>query len=358
MTNTPASLRATEAESCPATLPAHMDRRAPAPPGARMPDSEIGGPQAWRRDTLSPEAWLVSLRGPAVAELDAIAHSLKATPRPWQCLRLADFELGACVQALSEARDRLVRGVGLAVIDRIPVERYQPDASRAIGWLMASLLGQVVAQKWDGTLLYDVKDSGQALGYGVRRSVTNLGQPFHTDGPWLWRPPRFVGLLCLQSAPEGGLSRFVSLVTAHDELLRRRPHELERLYRPFRWDRQAEHGPEDLKFATHPVFACEGRALTARYYHDYIVNGSRLAGEALDADGSEALAALRAIVEAPENWIEFRVERGQLQYIDNYRFAHSRTAFRDTPGAGIHRHMLRFWNRDEGTPDLEGQALA
>jgi alpha-ketoglutarate-dependent taurine dioxygenase len=335
-----------------------MHRQAPEPPTAGMPDREIGGAQAWRRDTLSPEAWLVSLPGPAVAELEAIAESLKAAPRPWHSLRLADFELGACVEAMTEVRDRLVRGVGLAVLDRIPVERYQADESRAIGWLVASLLGQVVAQKWNGTQLYDVKDSGQALGYGVRRSVTNLGQPFHTDGPWLWRPPRFVGLLCLQSAPEGGLSRFVSLVTAHDELLHHRPHALERLYRPFRWDRQAEHGPEDPKFATHPVFARDGRALTVRYYDDYIVNGSRLAGEALDAEGSEALAAMRAIVEAPENWIEFRVEQGQFQYIDNYRFAHSRTAFRDAHGAGIRRHMLRFWNRDEGTPDLEGQAPA
>ena len=46
----------------------------------------------------------------------------------------------------------------------------------------ADELGQVVAQKVNGARFYDVKDTGQALGYGVRRSVTNLGQPFHTDG--------------------------------------------------------------------------------------------------------------------------------------------------------------------------------
>ena len=108
------------------------------------------------------------------------------------------------------------------------------------------------------------------------------------------------------------------------------------------------------RFATHPVFARDGQALTARYYDDYIASGTRLAGESLDAEGVEALTAMRAIVEAPENWVEFRVEQGQLQYIDNRRFAHSRTGFRDSPGAGIRRHMLRFWNRDEGPPDLEG----
>jgi alpha-ketoglutarate-dependent taurine dioxygenase len=322
----------------------------PVPPVSE----EIGGPQAWRRDTLSPDSWLVPMPGPAIAELDAVTRSLRRAPRPWHSLGPADFELGACVRVMAEVRDRLARGAGLAVLDRVPVERYHPDDNRAIGWLLASLLGQIAAQKWDGTRLYDVKDSGQALGYGVRRSVTNLGQPFHTDGPWLWQPPRFVGLLCLQSAPEGGLSRFASLVTAHDELLRHHPGALERLYRPFRWDRQAEHGPDDPRFATHPVFARDGRSLTARYYDDYIANGSRLAGEVLDAEGIDALAGMRAIVEAPEYWIEFPVQQGQFQYIDNRRLAHSRTEFRDAPGAGIHRHMLRFWNRDEGTPHLEG----
>ncbi len=85
------------------------------------------------------------------------------------------------------------------------------------------MLGPVVSQKWDGSRVYDVKDSGKELGYGVRRSVTNLEQPFHTDGGWLWKTPALVGLFCLESAEEGGLSRFVSLVTAHERLRERDP---------------------------------------------------------------------------------------------------------------------------------------
>src|SRR5262249_52388420 len=96
------------------------------------------------------------------------------------------------------------------------------------------------------------------------------------------------------------------------------------------------------------------QTLIARYYEDYVCQGSRLAGEALDTEGTAALAAMRAIVDAPENWVEFRVEHGQLQYINNRQFAHARTAFGDTPGVRSPRHMLRLWNRDEGTPALEG----
>jgi hypothetical protein len=85
-------------------------------------------------------------------------------------------------------------------------------------------------------------------------------------------------------------------------------------------------------------------------------NGHRLAGEPLDDGGREALLALRGIVDDPANWIEFRIERGQFQYINNRQFAHSRTAFKDAPDGSRRRHMIRLWNRPEGTTDLEGGA--
>ena len=42
---------------------------------------------------------------------------------------------------------------------------------------------------------------------------------------------------------------------------------------------------------------------------------------------------------------------GNPGYVNNRQIAHSRTAFRDD---GARRHLMRFWNRDEGTSDLEG----
>src|SRR2546426_12272044 len=116
---------------------------------------------------------------------------------------------------------KLRRGVGLAVVDRIPVERFSVEENRALYWLLGSLLGRPVAQKWDGTMIYDVRDTGKPLEYGVRRSVTNLELQFHTDAPWLALPPERVGLYCLNPAREGGVSQVVSLATVHNELQRR-----------------------------------------------------------------------------------------------------------------------------------------
>ncbi len=317
---------------------------------------EIAGPQAWKRDGLKPKDWLMPLPDAAVAELDAVVERLRTDPRPVESLVPEDFELATCADLMAAARRKLLES-GLAVVDRVAVERYSVPESQAVGWLLACMLGPIVAQTWAGRRLYDVKDTGQKLGYGVRRSVTDLGQPFHTDAGWLWMPPAFVGLFCLESAPAGGISRFVSLVTAHNEMAKRFPDLLGRLYRPFAWDRQAEHAPDAPTFARRPVFEHDGHGtLMARYYEDYVHNGQKLAGEPLDEAGREALLALRDIVDDPDHWVEFRIERGQLQYINNRQFAHCRTAFKDAPDGSRHRHMIRLWNRSEGTPDLEGEA--
>lgn len=317
-----------------------------------MLDEPIAGERAWTRASLSWRDVLVPVPGACLAEIDATvagATGPLAAPAP--------DTLPACRQLMADVQATLLRGVGHVILDRFPVERYGVEANRAIAWLLANLLGPVVSQTWAGTYLYDVKDSGRALGYGVRRSVTNLAQPFHTDGPWLWMPPAFVGLLCLQPGQEGGLSRATSLLTAHNELRRRRPDLLPRLYSPFRWDRQAEHPPDDPRMSSHPVFASDGGTLLGRYYEDYVVKGHALAGAPLDEAGAEALAALRAIVDEPDHWVEFRLERGQFQILNNRQVAHCRTAFVDEPGEGG-RHMIRIWVRDEGTPHLEGRAVA
>ena len=323
----------------------------------QLAPEDIEVKKSWRRESIAPDGWLIPLPVDCVAELDEVAAAVRATPRPVDTLDPEDFSLRACTAVMASVRAKLETDTGLAVVDRFPVERYSDAENLAIGWLLAAMLGQVVAQKATGTRLYDVKDSGQALGYGVRRSVTNLGQPFHTDGGWLWKAPAFVGLFCLESAMEGGLSRFVSLVTAHHELRRRRPDLLARLYQPFHWDRQGEHAPDAPRVSRRPVFEYEGGTLASRYYEDYIRNGSKLADAELDDEGLQALEAMREIVDDPVNWVEFRIEKGQLQYLNNRQFAHSRTAFQDA-GPGQGRHMLRLWNRDEGTWHLEGSPAA
>jgi alpha-ketoglutarate-dependent taurine dioxygenase len=315
--------------------------------GAQMLTEDVGDRRAWRRETLTPDDWHVTLPPACLAELDAAVREVRRNPLPTLLLTPDHFVLGACAQVMDAVRARLAT-IGLAVVGRLPVERYELEENRALCWLLSQLVGRPVAQAWNGAMLYDVRDTGKTLEYGVRRSVTNLDLTFHTDGPWLTRPPHVVGLYCINPAQEGGVSRFVSLGTVHNELRRRHPDLLPRLYRPFPWDRQAEHAPEDEKAGAQPIFEYDGHALVGRFNERLVQSGAALAGAPLDAQGAEALEAMRAVVDAPELRVEFTIERGQIQYINNREFAHSRTDFRDASEPHRKRHLLRVWTREEG----------
>jgi len=184
---------------------------------------ELREAPAWVRDSVSPRDWLVPLPDACLDELHQAVEGLRKDPLPVLLLQPQQFSLRACAELMATVRAKLDQGLGLAVLDRIPVARYTLEENRALWWLLGSLLGRPVAQKWDGTMIYDVRDTGRALEYGVRRSVTNLELQFHTDGPWLAQPPELVGLYCLSPAVEGGVSRFLSLGAVHNELRRRYP---------------------------------------------------------------------------------------------------------------------------------------
>ena len=61
-------------------------------------------------------------------------------------------------------------GVGFAVLDRLPIDDYPIETMVEVYWTLGQLVGRPVAQKWNGQMIYDVKDTGQDYSYGVRGS--------------------------------------------------------------------------------------------------------------------------------------------------------------------------------------------
>ena len=55
---------------------------------------------------------------------------------------------------------------------------------------------------------------------------------------------------------------------------------------------------------------------------------------------------MRDFVEAAENCFEFRLDRGQIFFLNNHLIAHGRTSFVDAPSSD--RLLLRFWLRPHG----------
>src|ERR1700722_8743576 len=272
-----------------------------------MIDHRIEGASAWRRADIRTEDYRVVLDGPCLDEIRRVADEIRDHPLPTILRTPADFDMTNCHAAMAEVRRILKQGVRFAVVDRLPVEELSQDEAQCIYWLLSSMVARPVAQKLDGTMIYDVHDTGaQALpGSGIRPDKTNIEIRFHVDNAYNASPPEIVGLLCLRPAKSGGVSRVLSFHTVHNELLARHHNLLPRLYRPFWFDRQREFHPGEVETFSAPFFVDGGGELQGRFSLHQINSGYALRGEPVDEDGAAALAATLDIFEEPEVSIDF-----------------------------------------------------
>jgi alpha-ketoglutarate-dependent taurine dioxygenase len=313
------------------------------------------GPAAWIGRELPADAGIVVLPPKALAEIEVLAGVLNANPLPTLALDPRDFELPACRSVMAQAHTALREGSGFVIIDRIPLASQQRETAIKIYWLLARMVARPVAQKWSGEMIYTVADlSGKKPGSGIRADITNAEQNFHNDNSYNLCPPDFVALFCLQTAKSGGISRVVSLETAHNLMRERHPELLSRLYQPYHFDRQREHAPAAAMTISRPVFALEGGRLKSRLSRYLIEQGYDLAGEALDKTGLAALDGLTDIIDHPALYKEFFFEPGQIQILDNRRLGHKRTQFEDWPDAEKKRTLIRLWLRDHERPFYNG----
>jgi alpha-ketoglutarate-dependent taurine dioxygenase len=322
------------------------------------PGTEIAATRrAWTRNTIASNDWTVRLPAAAIAELLAVRDEIRRAPVPLFLLDAKDFSLDACRTTMDEVRRITNDGPMFAVLDRLPLDEMTRDEAIALYWLLSSLLARPVAQKLNGQMFYDVMDTGAKLkpGSGIRPTVTNVDLRFHNDNAYNETPPQYVCLLCLHPAKDGGVSQVMSVATVHDALERRHPELMARLYKPFWYDRHAEHQPGDPTAYAAPMFerGADG-GLKARLALSEIHAGYALRGERPDNETAAALDAVQSVFELPELHVELRFERGQIQYVNNRATGHARTEFVDHPEPERKRHLVRLWLRDGGKRGYRG----
>jgi alpha-ketoglutarate-dependent taurine dioxygenase len=316
-----------------------------------MIEQRIEGPSAWKRADIREEDYRVVLDGACLDEIRRVVDEIRAHPLPTILHSPADFDMTNCHAAMAEVRRILKEGVRFAVVDRLPVEELSKPEAEAIYWLLSSMVARPVAQKLDGTMIYDVHDTGQQAlpGSGIRPDKTNIEIRFHIDNAYNTTPPEIVGLLCLKTAKSGGVSRVLSFHTVYNELLARHCELIPRLYKPFWFDRQREFFPGEPDTFFAPVFedSDEGE-LRARFSVHQINGGYAMKGQPVDNEGAAALAAALDIFDDPEVSIDFEFKPGEIQFVDNRTLGHSRTEFEDWPEPDRRRHLVRLWLRDNG----------
>jgi len=315
---------------------------------ARQPENSIKNPwnnahlRCWENKLV--EQHTVALPDKCLDELHNVASHSNTTDIP-----LTPREnLSACVEFAANIREILMQQSGLVIINRFAVERYDVATNRELIGLFSNLIAPLMAQDIAGTTLYDVIDTGASDDGKVRRSKTNASQPFHTDGPWFDVPPQLVGLFCIQPAASGGLSQASSLQVALKHLKESSQIDFRALYSPAYWNRMSEHGENESRYSLLPVAEFRQNELLLRHYADYVTSGYCLADQSIPSELHSALELLdQSLLEHACE--PFRMEAGQLQYLNNRTVAHARRSFQDEEQSNSisengARHLIRLWN--------------
>jgi hypothetical protein len=313
-----------------------------------MLTEQIDDARAWTAATLdAPSSWHYPLTSDLLAALALSIDELRRHPRAITAVEVGDTPCGRLARALLPVRSALERGRGFAIVDGLPHERYAPNELQAIYWLVGQLLGRPCTQNVQGTVLYDVRDTGQDLAQGARFSVTSYESSFHSDNSFGEALVDYVGLLCLQSARAGGLSQVVTGYAVHNRLRADHAEVLPVLYQPFHVDRRGGVRPGEDSTIQMPVLAWDGRDLSYRYLRYWIHSGHEKAGKPLTREQVRALDILDTVLRERDLAAEFMLRPGQMFFINNRWILHNRTAFEDYPEAERRRHYVRLWLQTE-----------
>lgn len=294
----------------------------------------VGGAAAWRGAELAGrEDWIVRLDAAALAELERARDAVRDVDLG--AMRREDFPLPTLGPTVRAWTRELADGRGFLVVRGLPVARWSAEDAARVYWGLGLHLGRPGAQNAAGDLLGHVVDTGEdAANPFVRRYRTAGDIAFHCD------LADAVGLLCLETSRAGGASRLASSVTVYDELLRRRPDLVDRLYEPVALDRRDEGqaGPGWV-----PAIPCRHAAgrLRTFYHSDYFRSAARHPDAPVGPRERELFDVYEAIANEPGVFLDMQFERGDVQLVSNHTVLHARTAYADDPGRA--RHLLRLW---------------
>lgn len=310
----------------------------------------IAGPSAWYGPDLDARRdWIEHLSDAEIAEVELATNRvigrLTDPERDLVSVRKSDFPLPTLGPRLARMRAEVLTGRGFVLIRRLPVERWS-KLQRAVAYFgLGTHWGNARSQNADGHVLGHVKDLGDPNAARLYR--TNRRQGYHTDSCDV------VGLMCLNTAREGGLSSLVSSVTLYNEIRKRRPDLVACLFEPIETDRRGEVPEGQLPYFRIPVFNWHAGLLSAIYQRKYIDDARRFPGvPPYTPQQREALDLLDDLADRPELHLRMDFHPGDVQFVHNHTLLHDRTAFVDWPEPERKRHLLRLWLAPEDARPL------
>ena len=286
-------------------------------------------------------SWAAALTAEMLDEIDRGATRITEHGPPFDRITRGDFPLTETAPLLERAMADLESGPGFAVLSGFPVERYSREENRIAFCGLAVHLGRIVEQNHKGEAIIDVVDKGLPYDHTQRGYHSAKALPYHTDGA------DYAGLMCLETAAEGGISLLVSAQAVHDAIAAERPDVLDILYRGFYHHRRGEEpaGEPPVSPVPIPVFSVHDGLLHCCCNRNPIEWAQREGVELSPAE-IEALDVFDAVCHRRGMALGMDMRPGDIQFVNNYTILHSRTDYVDGPGH--RRHLLRIWLNNPG----------
>ena len=242
----------------------------------------------------------------------------------------------------------LIQGCGFCVINGTNFTAFDKHELSNIHILISKIFGELLIQNKQGEQTVEVKDLGKTLSTGGRYHHTKEGGSYHTDGCHIFEnPPDYVGLLCLNPAKNGGVSKFISAYTIHNKLQEDK-NLLRILYEKFYMDKRNENQADETPTQFVPIFTYNNGKLNCRCcQRELIDSGHEKMNKPLTEYQKNALDNLDKLL-ANENFaVSYLLKKGDMMYSNNKWLIHDRTNFEDSDDENLKRALLRTWIREK-----------
>ena len=240
---------------------------------------------------------------------------------------------------LLQVQHELEVGRGAVLLKNFPVEEFDDNALSEIFLKIGSVVGTPVSQSAKGERVFSVRNEGfteddpRARGPNTKKKLS-----FHTDRCDV------IAFLCVKQAKSGGENQVVSSAAIFNEILDTRPDLIDVLCQPFFYQRHNVDAANAKPYTLQPIFSYfKGyfasnflRVLIERAYQSNDV-------PKMTALQREALDYLEAVAARPNMHFEFRQNRGDILFLNNWVTYHRRTEFEDFDDIQMRRHLLRIW---------------